>query len=119
MSFEHPACALLSPFHPPVAFAPQGRDLAYVPASAELLVVGSSPELYRLNLEEGRFMNPLTSRSNAINACGGSVPPVVGFRTLKLSLYAGQAGKYEHNQCMRCVSCVHCWRGQYLTVTVA
>lgn len=29
-----------------------GRALAYAPAHAELLVVGSAPEVYRLNLEE-------------------------------------------------------------------
>jgi ribosome biogenesis protein ENP2 len=44
--------------------------MAYAPYSAELLVVGSAPEVYRINLEEGRFMNPLSSRSSAINACG-------------------------------------------------
>lgn len=31
-----------------------GRDLAYAPFSADLLVVGSAPEVYRLNLAEGR-----------------------------------------------------------------
>ena len=31
-----------------------GRDLAYAPFSADLLVTGSAPELYRLNLAEGR-----------------------------------------------------------------
>lgn len=34
-------------------------------------MVGSAPEVYRLNLEEGRFMTPLSSSSHAINACGG------------------------------------------------
>lgn len=33
-----------------------GRDLIYAPPSAELVVGGSSHELWRLNLEEGRFM---------------------------------------------------------------
>lgn len=31
-----------------------GRDLAYAPFSADLLVTGSAPEVYRLNLAEGR-----------------------------------------------------------------
>lgn len=48
----------------------QGRDLAYCASSAELLVVGSAPEVYRLHLEEGRYMSPLPSTSAAINACG-------------------------------------------------
>ena len=47
-----------------------GRDLAYCPFSAELLVAASAPEVYRLNLAEGRFLTPLTCRSPAVNACG-------------------------------------------------
>ena len=47
-----------------------GRDLAYCPFSAELLVAASAPEVYRLNLSEGRFLAPLASRSPAVNACG-------------------------------------------------
>jgi ribosome biogenesis protein ENP2 len=50
----------------------QGRDLAYAPFCAELLVVGSAPEVYRVSLEEGRFMQPLPAQSPGINACGGS-----------------------------------------------
>jgi hypothetical protein len=48
----------------------QGRDLAYAPFTAELLVVGSAPEVYRINLAEGRFMTPLPAKSSGINACG-------------------------------------------------
>ncbi|KAF8054988.1 nol10 [Scenedesmus sp. PABB004] len=48
----------------------QGRDLAYAHASAELLVVGSAPEVWRLSLAEGRFMAPLPAKSSGINACG-------------------------------------------------
>lgn len=47
-----------------------GRDLAYSASSAELLVSGSAPEVYRLNLCEGRFLSPLQTRSPAVNACG-------------------------------------------------
>ncbi|DBA73463.1 TPA: hypothetical protein ACH3X1_011491 [Trebouxia sp. C0004] len=47
-----------------------GRDLAYAPFSADLLVVGSAPEVYRLNLAEGRFLSPLPAKSPGINACG-------------------------------------------------
>lgn len=46
-----------------------GRDLAYSKTSAELLVSGSAPEVYRLDLSEGRFMSPLQTRSQAVNAC--------------------------------------------------
>lgn len=48
----------------------QGRDLAYAPFTADLLVVGSAAEVYRLNLAEGRFMTPLPAKSSGINACG-------------------------------------------------
>ena len=47
-----------------------GRDLAYSEDQAELLVVGSAPEVYRLSLTEGRFMTPLPCGSEAVNACG-------------------------------------------------
>jgi len=47
-----------------------GRDLAYSKTSADLLVSGSAPEVYRLDLAEGRFMSPLQTRSQAVNACG-------------------------------------------------
>ncbi|KAL3134725.1 hypothetical protein ABBQ32_007727 [Trebouxia sp. C0010 RCD-2024] len=45
-----------------------GRDLAYAPFSADLLVVGSTPQV--LNLAEGRFLSPLPAKSPGINACG-------------------------------------------------
>lgn len=53
-----------------------GRDMAYAPFTAELLVAGSAPEVYRINLCEGRFMSPLTTRSPAVNVCG--ISPVHG-----------------------------------------
>eukprot|EP00879_Flechtneria_rotunda_P026207 GHRR01027931.1.p1 GENE.GHRR01027931.1~~GHRR01027931.1.p1 ORF type:complete len:211 (+),score=60.47 GHRR01027931.1:629-1261(+) len=49
----------------------QGRDVAYAPFTADLLVVGSAPEVWRINLAEGRFMRPMPTRSTGINACGG------------------------------------------------
>lgn len=48
----------------------QGRDLAYAPFTAELLVAGSAPEVWRLSLAEGRFMSPLPAKSPGINAVG-------------------------------------------------
>ena len=47
-----------------------GRTLAYSRATCDLLVAGSAPEVYRLNLEQGRFLSPLPSASPAINASG-------------------------------------------------
>ncbi|KAI0241821.1 Small ribosomal subunit biogenesis [Massospora cicadina] len=35
-----------------------GRDLGYHFPSCDLLVVGATSEVYRLNLEQGRFLNP-------------------------------------------------------------
>ncbi|KAK9888756.1 hypothetical protein WA026_000981 [Henosepilachna vigintioctopunctata] len=46
-----------------------GRDMKYHYPSAELYVVGVSPEIYRLNLERGQFMSPLTSEASVINKC--------------------------------------------------
>jgi hypothetical protein len=34
-------------------------------------VAGSAPELWRISLEEGRFMAPLACRTSGVNACGG------------------------------------------------
>ena len=46
----------------------QGRDMTYVKHTGDLLVVGSSSEIYRLNLEQGRFLNPMkASTSEGIN----------------------------------------------------
>jgi len=40
-----------------------GRSLAYHPPSCDLYVGASGPELYRLNLDEGRFRAPIPVRS--------------------------------------------------------
>ncbi|KXZ56503.1 hypothetical protein GPECTOR_1g450 [Gonium pectorale] len=65
-----------------------GRDLGYFAPTAELLVVGSAPEVYRLNLAEGRFMSPLPTTSPAVNACG--ICPAHG-----LFAAAGEDGQLE------------------------
>ncbi|KAJ3205408.1 Nucleolar protein 10 [Dinochytrium kinnereticum] len=44
-----------------------GRGLAYHHPSCDLFLVGSSPEIYRLNLEQGRFLNPFVTSSPEIN----------------------------------------------------
>lgn len=44
--------------------------MTYVPFMANLLVVGNSPEIFRLDLCEGRFYAPLTTKSSQLSACG-------------------------------------------------
>jgi ribosome biogenesis protein ENP2 len=46
-----------------------GRDMAYIPSSWDLVTVGAGNEIYRLNLEQGRFLGPLESDSPEINCC--------------------------------------------------
>jgi hypothetical protein len=65
-----------------------GRDLAYLPSLAELVVAGSSSDLWRINLYEGRFMTPLATSAAAVNALG--VSPAHG-----LLAAAGQGGVLE------------------------
>lgn len=59
-----------------------GRDIAYDCWSCDLICVASSPDLYRINLEQGRFLSSLNTQSPALNvvsrsklhglvACGG------------------------------------------------
>jgi len=44
-----------------------GRSIAYADNTCDLLVAGSAPEVYRMNLEQGRYLAPLPSKSPAIN----------------------------------------------------
>ncbi|XP_022662202.1 nucleolar protein 10-like [Varroa destructor] len=44
-----------------------GRDLKYLQQSAELLFAGDSPEVYRLNLEQGQFFKAYESQAAAVN----------------------------------------------------
>ena len=46
-----------------------GRDLAYHPSSCDLFVVGAGSDIHRLNLEQGRFLNPLTTQALGVNVC--------------------------------------------------
>lgn len=59
-----------------------GRDLTYDCWSCDLLCAASSPDLYRINLAQGRFLSSLSTQSPALNvvsrsklhglvACGG------------------------------------------------
>ena len=40
-----------------------GRAMAYEPSSCELHITSSSGDVYRINLEEGRFSEPLSTKS--------------------------------------------------------
>lgn len=59
-----------------------GRDIVYDAWSCDLLCAASSPDLYRINLEQGRFLSSLVTQSPGLNvvtrskihglvACGG------------------------------------------------
>eukprot|EP00873_Tetraselmis_striata_P029749 jgi/Tetstr1/450013/TSEL_037060.t1 len=45
-----------------------GRSVAYFPTTADLVIGGSSQDIYRLNLSEGRFLAPLQCSSPAVNS---------------------------------------------------
>ncbi len=47
-----------------------GRDLSYAPHTAELLVGCSGSDLYRVDLSEGRFNEPLHTSATGVNAVG-------------------------------------------------
>lgn len=46
-----------------------GRDMVYHTPSCDLVIVGATNEVYRLNLELGRFSTPLITDSKTINRC--------------------------------------------------
>lgn len=46
-----------------------GRDMAYDFPSSDLYIGGIGSEVYRINLEQGRFLSPLTTKSPDINCC--------------------------------------------------
>ncbi|XP_077299588.1 nucleolar protein 10 lethal (2) 34Fd [Arctopsyche grandis] len=46
-----------------------GRDLAYHKQTCDTYVVGASSDVYRLNLEVGQFMAPLSTNASSINKC--------------------------------------------------
>lgn len=65
-----------------------GRDMTYHQNSAELLLVGSSSEIYRYNLEEGRFMKPYETDASSINK-------IVMHKKLDLIAYGTVEGRVE------------------------
>lgn len=46
-----------------------GRDFSYHYPSCDVYFVGASSEVYRLNLEQGRYLNPLQTAASQMNAC--------------------------------------------------
>jgi len=46
-----------------------GRDMDYHNSSADLYIVGASSEIYRLNLEQGRFLNSLKTEASEVMCC--------------------------------------------------
>lgn len=46
-----------------------GRDMSYHEPSCDLFIVGSSSEIYRLNLERGQFLQPFESQCSGFNTC--------------------------------------------------
>lgn len=46
-----------------------GRDMAYMPATCELYFGCDGAEVFRLSLEQGRFMNPIATKATAVNVC--------------------------------------------------
>ncbi|KAF6030675.1 hypothetical protein EB796_011023 [Bugula neritina] len=46
-----------------------GRDLAYHFPSCDLYIAAYGNEIYRLNLEQGRFLNPIKTNSNEVTCC--------------------------------------------------
>lgn len=65
------------------------RDMVYNPRNCDLCVCGSSNEVWRLNLEQGRFLAPLASdTADSFNVC--DVNPAHG-----LLAFGGDAGTVE------------------------
>ncbi len=51
-----------------------GRDLAYYNTNCDLFSVGSTNEVYRLNLFEGKFVKPFETNATSINSISVNYP---------------------------------------------
>ena len=62
-------------FHTPqgthfkIRFPKFGRDMAYHPANCDLMLVGTGSEIYRLNLDQGRFLKSYETHSKELTKC--------------------------------------------------
>lgn len=54
--------------HHTVRIPKYGRDLAYQRTSCDAFVVGSSTEAFRINLDQGRFLGPMSTNLPGINS---------------------------------------------------
>ncbi|OII71103.1 hypothetical protein cand_026610 [Cryptosporidium andersoni] len=66
----------------------QGRGIEYMSTNAEMLIFGSTSEVYRLDLEAGIFLKPINTKFEFINT--GKVNP-----TLPIILLGGNNGSVE------------------------
>jgi ribosome biogenesis protein ENP2 len=82
--------------HKKVRFPKFGRDMTYNHANCDLYVVGASPHVYRLNLEQGRFLAPFKTEMSSINTCGMSP-------SQPLLCMGGDEGRFNH-ACRSCQS---------------
>uniref|UniRef100_A0ABI7XFA2 Nucleolar protein 10 n=1 Tax=Felis catus TaxID=9685 RepID=A0ABI7XFA2_FELCA len=65
-----------------------GRDFSYHYPSCDLYFVGASSEVYRLNLEQGRYLNPLQTDAAENNVCDiNSVHGLFATGTIEVLLY--------------------------------
>jgi len=46
-----------------------GRDLVYHKPSCDLFLVGDGPDVFRLNLDRGQFMQPYVTDASSVNVC--------------------------------------------------
>jgi len=46
-----------------------GRDLVYHKPSCDLFLVGDGPDVFRLNLNRGQYMEPYTTDATSVNVC--------------------------------------------------
>ncbi|KAI6180913.1 Nucleolar protein 10 [Aphelenchoides besseyi] len=46
-----------------------GRDFSFCREASDLFVVGDGSEIYRLNMEEGKFLTPLQTDADELNCC--------------------------------------------------
>lgn len=63
-----------------------GRVLCYVPFLAHLLLAGDSAELHRLDLCEGKFLEPVCTELESVNACGTHYVDLVMYLNVPLDL---------------------------------